>query len=296
MVEVGKSRVKTGSFAPSPADNVGMSTANLPNTAAFTHALNSTGRPNVIGRIGTWFRKAPEIARTSRPSAGSDAAPESVAGPLAVSDQTLFNGNQPEAHDPRSTFLRPRARRDGAVEALEKGLSTLADLMAGIRVGLEAQARRQEDLARCLAHLPELVQQFPESQRLQLEAQGALRQQMERQNAEHGQLANVLERIHQADIAQGRALDRMCRHEAAINQNLGQVSAVMQTVGFTSQASVRVLEQLGQNIDQHNGKLERAIKSQNMRLTALLGIAISLSAAAFGSFAVMGFLLIHRVH
>jgi len=271
-----------------------MSTANLPNTTALTQALTSAARPGVFSRIGIWFRKAPGFARSFRQGRGSDASLDSGSNLPAVADGTLFNGDGPQSRGPRGMFLRPRARRNSPVEALETGLSTLADLMAGIRVGLEAQSRRQEDLARCLAYLPEMVQQLPETQRLQLEALGLLRQQMERQNAQQGQLADVLERISQADAEKGRALDALCGHEAAISQNLGQVGAVMQTVGANSEAGARVLEQLRNNIEKHDGELERALKRQNTRLTALLAIAISLSAAALGSVAVVGFLVIHR--
>jgi hypothetical protein len=275
-----------------------MSTANLPNTTALTQALTSAARPGVLGRIGIWFRKAPDFARNLWQSRGSETSQDSNSSSdfPAVTDGTLFNGDGPQARGPRGTFLRPRARRNSPVEALENGLSTLANLMAGIRVGLETQSRQQENLARSLAHLPELVQQLPESQRLQLEALGALRQQLEQQNAQHGQLADVLERINQADVDKGRALDALCGHEAAISQNLGQVGAVMQSVGANSEAGARVLEQLRDNIEKHDAELGRAIKSQNTRLTALLAIAIALSAVALGAVAVMGFVVIHRIH
>ena len=168
--------------------------------------------------------------------------------------------------------------------------------MAGIRVGLEAQSRRQDDLARCLAHLPDLVEQLPEEPAAAARGPGRLREQvMGRQNAQQGQLAErPRARINQADVDQGRALDALCGHEAAISQNLGRVGAVMQSVGANSEAGARVLEQLRNNIEHRDEKLERAIKRQNTRLTALLAIAISLSAVALGAVAVMGFALIHQ--
>ena len=274
-----------------------MSTANLPNPTALTQALASAARPGIFGRISTWFRKTPDFARSFRHGRAIEEsldADASGGGLPAVTSGTLFGGNAPETLEPRGAFLRPKARRNSPVEALEHGLSTLADLMAGIRVGLEAQSRRQEDLARCLAHLPELIGQMPENHRLQLEALGALRQQLERQNAQQGQLADVLERINQADVDQGRALDALCGHEAAISNNLDRFGVVMQSVGANSDAGTRVLEQLSRNIEHRDNELERSIKRQNTRLTALLAIAISLSAIALGSVAVMAFLVIHR--
>jgi len=281
------------SFARAPADNVVMSTANLPNTTTLTQTLSSATPSGVRGRIGKWFRKGPVLARSFWPGRGNIASLDSTGDLPAVTGEGLFDENEPEP-PPRLTFLRNRAPRNSPVEVLESGLSTLADLMAGIRVGLEAQSRRQEDLARCLANLPELVQQLPENHRLQLEALGAVGQQMERHNAQQSELADVLERMNQADVEKGRALDALCGHEAAIGHNLSQVGAVMQSVSATSEAGTRVLEMLQKNIERHDSEMERAIHRQSKRLTALLVVAFSLSAAALGSVAVMGWLVIHR--
>ena len=53
--------------------------------------------------------------------------------------------------EPRSTFLRPWARRDAAIENLQNGLVALSDLMGSIRSNLERQSNRQDEVLHYLA-------------------------------------------------------------------------------------------------------------------------------------------------
>jgi len=269
-----------------------MSTANLPNTTALTQAISSAVRPGLLGRIGTWFRKAPQLARSFW-NAGSGEPLDLAANLPAVTATYGENGSDARG---RGKFLRPWARRDAALDTLQDGLGALSELMTCIRGSLEAQSRRQDEIVGCLANLPELIRQLPENSRSQLETLTALRQQLERQHSQQGQLADILERISQADQHQGRALDALCQHEAEINQNLGTVGTVMQSVGASATASAQVLEQLRDNIENRDRELEHAFKSQNTRLTVLLSVAISTSVIALSAVGVMGFLVVRHLH
>ena len=63
-------------------------------------------------------------------------------------------GMLPTGPEPRSTFLRPWAKRDAAIEQLQSGVGALADLMTGIKDNLERTAKRQDELVQYLSHLP----------------------------------------------------------------------------------------------------------------------------------------------
>ena len=103
---------------------------------------------NIIGRIGNWFRRGREVN---------------------IPDD---NGNAIEsAHSGGSTFLRPWARRDQAINNLQEGFSTLTDLMSAVRDNLERQGQRQDELLGYLSHLPQAIQSIPEAGRIQGEAE-----------------------------------------------------------------------------------------------------------------------------
>src|SRR5436190_4911934 len=140
----------------------------------------------LLTRIGKWFRR--------------DAAP---------------NGDSPIIGEPssstaletRTTFLRPWAKRDAAIQHLQEGFTTLTDLMGAIRNNLEQQNRRQDELFNALQQLPQVLQTIPESSRLQGETLTAIRQQIEGQSAQGQRLGEILSRISQTTGEQKQMVD-----------------------------------------------------------------------------------------
>ena len=269
-----------------------MSTANLPNTTALTEAIQSAVRPGFIGRIGTWLKRSPDLARALWRSNAEPADLCSHAESLPLTGSVYEN--QIERRESRVRFFRGPSQRE-AITALQDGVSALSQLMQAIHGSLETQSRRQEEIVRCLTGLPELIRHLPESERSQLEALTALRTQLELQQAQQGQLAQVLERVGHADRERGAALETLCRHEADISQSLGKFGVEMRSVGASAVASAQVLEQLRDNIENRDRDMEQAFKSQTGRLNVLLTVAISTSVVALGSVAVMGMLILRHL-
>jgi hypothetical protein len=299
-------------------DNCGMSTANLPSVAGLTQglaqalapALSRMSRPSrsgAWGRIENWFRRATVGRRAApirRPVAETtlDTLVESLNSMAAVPSPEAF----PEAFRPRARFSRRRSRH--RADDVQDTSRALTELMADLRDGMARQSARQDELLAPLAQLPGVLREsVQDSQARSLGAIHEVQGQVERQGAQQWQIAEILERISRADAEQGRVLDALCRHESSFSENLGRVDEnlsrvgdVMQTVGATSEAGARVLERLCDGIHARDAELERAFKSHNRRLTALLSISIGLSVVAIASVAALSaaaigaFVFMHR--
>ena len=122
--------------------------------------------------------------------------------------------------EPRSTFLRPWARRDAAIQHLQDGFTTLTDLMGGIKDNLDKQSERHTELMDYLSHLPKLAQELPEANRMHGET---LR-------AEQGEMLSALhERV-----------ESFRQQDQAIADNLTSVGVAMQTVTKNTSTSTQV--------------------------------------------------------
>jgi chromosome segregation ATPase len=259
-------------------------------------------QPTILSRIGNWFRRS----RTEGPDAPADndnGHPADVFDPgLGSTTGGPGNGGMlPTGPEPRSTFLRPWAKRDAAIEQLQSGVGALADLMTGIRDNLERTAKRQDELVQYLSHLPGALQQLPESARVQGEALKAIQLRMERQSEEQGRLADVLERMSQADQVHGRTLDALQErvdtlneHDKAIAENLNGVGSAMKSLSQHSENSAMVLKQIREDTSTRDGELERILHRQGHRFTTILAVALVLSISALAAVGVVGYLLLNQ--
>src|SRR4051812_43971817 len=182
-----------------------------------------------LSRIGSWFRKN-----------GATAGDQPVA--VEESDTDVISelqgggggdgGNDPQnEYEPRNTFLRPWAKRDQAIDNLNRGIGALGDLLTSIRENMEKQSSRQEELLGQLSGLPEALRAIPESGRVQGETLKAIHQQIERQSTQQSKLGDVLERISQADSRQGNALDALHQTVSAMNDHDHAISGNLQSLG-----------------------------------------------------------------
>ena len=261
-------------------------------------------QPTLLSRIGSWFRRPTR----SGDSSGGMPRDNDNGHPADVFDPGLQGGGPgnggsmlPSGPEPRSTFLRPWARRDAAIEQLQSGVGALADLMTGIRENLERTAKRQDELVQYLSHLPSALQQLPESARVQGEALKAIQLRMERQSDEQQRLADVLERMSAADENHGRTLeglqervDTLNQHDKAIAENLNGVGVAMRSLSQNSEASASILKQIREDTTTHGGELERILHRQGNRFTTMLAIAIFLSISALAAVGIVGYLLLNH--
>src|SRR5688572_4051642 len=110
-----------------------------------------TEQSTLLSRIGRWFKRE-----------------DASNGEMGHGEQTL--GERPAspntALDTRTTFLRPWAKRDAAIQHLQEGFTTLTDLMGAIRDSLEKQNQRQDELMGALTSLPQVLNSLPENNRM----------------------------------------------------------------------------------------------------------------------------------
>jgi DNA repair exonuclease SbcCD ATPase subunit len=245
-----------------------------------------------LSRIGNWFRRGngSPVEQPPGEDAGTDLIPEVHQGG--------GGGNEPETDfEPRNTFLRPWAKRDQAIDNLNRGIGALGDLLVSIRENMEKQSQRQEDLLGQLTGLPEALRAIPEAGRVQGETLKAIHEQIERQSNQQSKLGDVLERISQADSRQGNTLEAlretvaaMGEHDQAISGNMTSLGIALESITSNSQSSAQVLESLRDNSARRDGELERVIKRQNTRFTTMLTVAIVLSISALAAVSVFGYL------
>lgn len=241
--------------------------------------MNETS-PGLVTKIGNWFR------RGVRPDNGD----------MLDGDQNGLSRTEG-----RGSSLKPWAKRDQAIVNLQEGFSTLTDLMSAIKDNLNEQGRRQDELLKYMAHLPEAIQAIPESNRMQGETLRAIHARLEHSNEQQGMIAEILNRVSESGAEQKKSVEEMrervetfAEHDRKIADNLSSVGTAMQSVSRNSQSSAQVLEQLRDNINSRDGQLERVLHKQAMRFTTMLAVAIFLSIAALAAVAIVGYLLLNR--
>jgi predicted nucleic acid-binding Zn-ribbon protein len=258
-----------------------------------------------MSRFGNWFRKN-QLPQDEPPVNGEDGN-----GPMLSGDGDNGDG---EDHDPhenntsnqttggldletRNTIFRPWAKRDNAIDNLQRGIGALSDLLVSLRDNMERQSQRQEELLGHLSMLPEALKAIPEAGRAQSEALGAIHQSIERQNSQQSKLGDILDRLSTADVQQSRTLEALQQtvgslneHDQAISTNMQSLGIALESMSNNSQSSARVFEQLRDNTARRDGELERVIKRQNTRFTTLLTVAIVLSVGALTAVSTFGYL------
>lgn len=218
---------------------------------------------NVMQKLGTWLRRGRRV---------------DVELPL------------PEEASPRParfSILRPFARRDATMQSLQRGMVSLADLMDGIRVGLERSGERQDELLRRLANLPEALASIPESGRAHGEAIRAMQRQAQAHAEQQARLAEILDRIADSSLQTRQTLEAFREHlerlgqtDQVIAERLDAVASAMQDLGRNSQAGTTVLQQMRDQMAAHDQRIEQIIRRHGLRFTVLLSIAIALSLGA----------------
>ena len=232
--------------------------------------------PTLMSRVRGWFRSSDALDGTVTDASG-----------LAT----------------RNTLFKPFARQNAALESLQNGFGTLTDLMAGIRENMERQGARQDQLIEQLAKLPGLLEQLPESARLQSETLKALHQEVALQHANQQRLTDILDQVSKSSASQHEMLDglseRMDRARATDEQiasNLNSVGTTMSELGRSSTAGANLMENLRDNMSSRDQDLQQVLLRQGNRFTVMLSVAIFLSIAALVAVAVIGYLLLMRPH
>ncbi len=258
----------------------------------------SDPQTNFLSRIGQWFKGDSRDNGVDLPLLHGDGGRDDHSIDRANPDITPV-----QTTAQRGAFLRPWVKRDQAIANLQGGFNAVADLLNTVRDNLERQSERQDQLLGYLSHLPEALQQLPESNKMQTETLKAIHQQMEQQFGQQRHLADILDKISDASGAHRESLgalnervETLHQHDRSISDNLSHVGAAMQDVGKNAEASAKILEQLRDNQNEHDAELQRMLAKQNTRFTTLLATAIFLSIAALVAVALIGYLLLIRPH
>ena len=201
----------------------------------------------------------------------------------------------------RPSIFRPFARRDHAIQSLQSGFTSLADLMSTIRDNLETQGRRQDQMLSYLSNLPEILQSLPETHKVQTETLKSIGEQIESQVEQQRRLTDILDKVSDTGSQQREFLEQLHgrveslgENNETISENLRQFGVSMENVGKSTDSSAQILQQLRDNLNARDTEIQAVLQRQNSRLTIMLTVAIILSVASIIAVAVMGFLLLKR--
>ncbi|MGF1632806.1 MAG: hypothetical protein ACFCVE_03055 [Phycisphaerae bacterium] len=196
------------------------------------------------------------------------------------------------------SFLRPWAKRDAAIQQLQAGIGHLNDLMTGIRDNLETQSERQTRMLEVLSQLPELLEKNADAGQEQLEA---IREELSRHGDTQAGIGKVLDKLEQGGTAQRETIQELQGRFEAIREtdermtrSLDNVGSTLQSYSRSSAASTSVLEQMRDAMDAQNREMERTLKKQGGRQTALLLVAIIMSALAIAAVAGLGWMILRQ--
>lgn len=234
----------------------------------------------LLARVKTWFKKS-DVLQGDLPDLRPD--------------------GRPGDNLPRNSLFHPFARQNAALDSLQNGFSTLTELMGGIRDNLERQGERQDELLGHLSRLPGLLEQLPESARMQGETLKALHQELAAQHTNQQRLTEILDHVSKSSSAQHEALDglndrmdRARQTDEQISSNLHNVGTTMQDLGRSTTAGAEMMESLRDNMSSRDNDLQQVLTKQATRFTVMLSIAIFLSIAALVAVAVIGYLLLMK--
>lgn len=201
----------------------------------------------------------------------------------------------------RPSIFRPFARRDAAIQSLQSGFQSMADLMGTIRENLETQGRRQDQMLSYLSNLPEILQSLPETHKVQTETLKSIGQQIESQVEQQRRLTDILDKVSDSGTQQREFLEQLHGRvetlgetNEAISENLRQFGASMENVGKNTDSSAQILQQLRDNLNARDTEIQSILQRQNARLTIMLTVAIILSVASIAAVVVMGIMLARR--
>jgi len=227
---------------------------------------------------------------------------DAQSGELSPLPHEGHDASHPESAN-RVSIFRPFARQNAALQSLHEGFVTLTDLMVGIRENLERQGARQDQLLEHLSRLPTLLEQLPESARMQGETLKALHQELAAQHLQQQKLTEILDHVSKSNSNQREVLesvsermDRMRQTDEQIASNPSSVGSTMQEMGRQSSTGAQILESMRDNIAKRDTELQDVLTKQSTRFTVMLSIAIFLSIAALAAVAVIGWLLLNKPH
>jgi archaellum component FlaC len=196
--------------------------------------------------------------------------------------------------------LRPWRKNTAAITQLQSGFHSLTDLMDEIRLNMVAQGRRQDELIGYLSALPKLMETIPENNRRQGETLKAIHEQLQRHADQEETLGEILEKLsesggEQKDLLEGlrERVETLNHQDKAMADSLNSVSVTLEQASRHSAVGTQVLENLRENLKSRDGDLQRVIHRQNIRFTALLIVAILVSASAVAGVLVMAYTLMH---
>lgn len=185
---------------------------------------------------------------------------------------------------PSTSIFRPWAKRDQALQNLSQGFVTLTQLMSAIKVSLEKQQSRQDELMNVLSRLPSVIEAIPESHRTQAEALRTIYDQLARQNSAQSTLGDVLNRIADSGSEQRKLIDQLNdqldglrQTDASISDNLASVGSAMTALGNNTQTSAGVLQQLQEGLRRRDEELAEQLQRQNQRFNFILWLSAALA-------------------
>lgn len=239
-------------------------------------------RTTLWNRIGGWLRSS---GRTGE-ARGRGPAPENDS--LAIDEEPGGNdGAGPLVRPERAPGVFPRwARRDQALQRLQKGYERLAETIDSVQVYLAAQERRGQQLEGSLKRLVEAADAVSAQSGRTLELLEQVVHNLQSAGKRDDRLMELLSGLPEATRRQTDALDAVGRRLELVSETDAQIADSLQTVG-------RAVDQWDQSVGRQNdliAGLGRSIERNDERLNAvfvrqgrwiwILGIALVVAAVA----------------
>jgi chromosome segregation ATPase len=238
-----------------------------------------SGSTTFFGRLGKLFRRSDD--------GNGHSETDNSANPSVVVET-------------KPALLRTWGRNNAAIAQLQEGFSLLTELMSSIRQNMETQGRRQDELIAQVSALPKVLESLPEAIRVQGDTVKAIHQQLVSQAEQQATLGEILQKLadshgDQKDLLEGLRVrvETLNEQDKAMADSLHTVGSALESVSKNSAAGTQVLCNIRDNLSSRDADLDRVLRRQASRFTAMMGMAVCLSIAAVIAVVVMGYLTIH---
>ncbi len=232
-------------------------------------------RKKLWTKVGDWFK----------PASGSHG--------ISVDDSQITDsldsdgkGNRTVSSPAGSSLFR-RSRRNPQLDRLEAEYARVVDLMGSVQTHLSDQGVRGERMAGSLDSLAESLSYVPDASRAQLDALGAIKDQLATDGAglrrleeSIAQLPQIADAQRETMVAIARDLEESRETTAKVVGTLDGFRESMSQVGEASSATGRAIEKIRWDQAARDERLTAILQQQTKRLSAFTTAAFVLAAVA----------------
>ncbi len=271
-----------------------MSTANFTGTAALTQAFGGGHRSGFFARARDWFLRplGLRVSFSGREEQGQADRSRPAADAQSARLQKLFGASA--AANQRGG--RRRGKKGAHQDEIKQDIASVAHAVVAIHDAMDRQAARHDELLKYLSLLPNAIDRLPADAQAQAETLSAIHRHVAAHAAAQEKFGAVLDRIGRNGEQSERALRAIDQRMESIDLRGRTVGEAMELVCTTTRAGTKAVESLKGQLVGRDSELEKLLRQQNARLTAMLLTALGVSIGAAGLAAAMGYAVLASWH